>query len=765
MRPKRWMIALAAAVVVACIPLSAREGPVTEKEYRRAEAFLPRNLAKKVYNLEVSPRWIDEGARFWYRTNTREGKRFRLVDPKKKEKRDAFDHESLARLLSARTGKTYEAGKLPFDTIRFVGEEKDRIEFDLEDKTWTFDPEKGELTSRKREVREEPKEKASPDGKWTAFTRDFNLYVRRNATGNTIQLSTGGQELYAYATRLGWGDLIEGENGLLPLPLQVEWSPDSTKIYTQILDLRRARKMYLLQSVSDGFRSRLLSYYRASPGDVNVPYLIPVVFDIESLREVRVDMNAVPHFLGLRAEWSEDGEKLIALKFDRGYKAVNLLEIDAETGEVRTVVRDENRTCVETGLVRYRAFPASGQAFLTSERDGWNHIYRFDWKSGKLLNQVTKGEYVVLNILDADEKARTITFSAAGKEKGEDPYLVHLYRVGFDGSGLTPLTPENAFHGVSLSPDKSCFVDNVSRVDLPTVSLLRRLEDGEVIMELEKADIQDLLAEGWRFPEAFKAKAADGRTDIYGLIWRPSRFDPSRKYPVIDQTYTGPQAVATPKTFRRALMSGNTALAELGFVCVTVDGRGTGRRSKAFHDYSYQNLGGGCLDHIAAIKVLAEKFPYMDAARVGIYGHSAGGYDTVRAMLEWPDFYKVGVSSSGNHDHRMAKAWWPEQYMGWPVGDFYGEQSNITNAGKLKGKLLLVHGELDENVNPAATFRLVDALIKHNKDFDLLILPGNHHGYRGVYGDYFTRKRWDFFVRHLHGQEPPAYRITAEEEN
>ncbi|MFQ6038368.1 MAG: prolyl oligopeptidase family serine peptidase, partial [Candidatus Aminicenantales bacterium] len=546
---------------------------------------------------------------------------------------------------------------------------------------------------------------------------------------------------------------------------QAEWSPDSKKVFTQILDLRRARKMYLLESVNDGFRSRLFSYYRASPGDVNVPYLIPVIFDIQTLREVRVDMDPVPHFLGLRAEWSKDGKTLVALKFDRGYKAVNLLEIDAESGKVRTVVRDENPTCVETGLVRYKVFPSSGQAFLTSERDGWNHIYRFDWATGKLLNQVTRGEFVVLNILDADEKAQTITFSAVGKEKGEDPYLVHLYRVGFDGSGLKPLTLESAFHDISVSPDKTCFVDNISRVDLPTVSLLRGFEDGAVLMELEKADIQDILAEGWTFPEPFRVKAADGKTDVYGLIWRPSGFDPSKKYPIIDQTYTGPQAVATPKTFRRALMNANTALAELGFVCVTVDGRGTARRSKAFHDFSYRNLGGGCLDHVAAIRALAKKFPYMDITRVGIYGHSAGGYDTVRAMLEWPDVYKVGVSSSGNHDHRMAKAWWPEQYMGWPVGDFYEKQSNITNAGKLKGKLLLVHGELDENVNPVATFRLVDALIKHNKDFDLLILPGNHHGYRGVYGDYFTRKRWDFFVRHLHGQEPPAYRITPEKED
>jgi dipeptidyl-peptidase-4 len=356
-----------------------------------------------------------------------------------------------------------------------------------------------------------------------------------------------------------------------------------------------------------------------------------------------------------------------------------------------------------------------------------------------------------------------VYFTAAGREEGEDPYLVHLYRVDLDGSGLQNLTPEQAYHDVSLTPDKSYFVDNFSRADLPTKSVIRNLEDGVEVMDLEQADVQDIMDRGWNYPEPFAVKAADGITDIYGLIWRPTNFESSKKYPVIDQCYTGPHGITTPKTFRRALMSSANALSELGFILITVDGRGTAQRSKAFHDFSYRNLGRGCEDHIPAIQQLAEKYPYMDTERVGIYGHSAGGYDTARALLQWPEFYKVGVSSAGNHDHWMAKAWWPEQYMGYPVGEFYEEQSNITNAGKLEGKLLLVHGTMDDNVNPASTIRLVDALIKNNKDFDLIIIPTSQHGFRGEYGDYFMRKKWDYFVKHLHGVDPPSYKITPAE--
>lgn len=760
MKWNRGMVCILASLLVlgSC---QTRQGTViTAEDYKRAESFFSRNIQNLVYGLEVSPQWIEEGQSFWYRINTRQGKRFLFVEPDKKQKKPAFDHDKLARALSEKTEKPYGAGELPFESFKFVDKERKKIEFEAEKKIWIVDLETYDITSKKKEEREEKQEEVSPDGKFVAFARDHNLFIRSAKTGEEIRLSRSGKPLYEYASGLDWYNLIEGEGGKIPSNFSAQWSPDSKKIFTQILDLRTARKMYLLNSVEEGYRAKLYSYYRASPGDENIPYIVPVIFDIAKRKEVAVDFPPIPHFIHHDFRWFDDGKGLYARVFDRGYKAVNVYEIDAETGKTRIVAIDENATCVGTEVSRYKVLPKLGKVLLTSEKDGWNHLYLYDWKTAQLDNRVTRGEFVVLDIAHVDEEKGVVYFTSVGREEGEDPYLVHLYRIHLDGSDCRNLTPESAYHNVSLAPDKSCFVDNFSRADLPTKSVLRNLEDGAVVMDLEQAGIQDVLDKGWNYPEPFCVKAADGVTDIYGLIWRPSGFDPSKKYPVIDQCYTGPHGITTPKTFPRALMSSANSLAELGFILITVDGRGTALRSKAFHDFSYRNLGGGCEDHIPAFQQLAEKYPYMDIDRVGIYGHSAGGYDTARALLQWPDFYKVGVASAGNHDHRMAKAWWPEQYMGYPVGEFYDEQSNITNAGNLKGKLLLVHGAMDDNVNPASTIRFADALIKNNKDFDLVIIPPSRHGFRGEYSDYFTRKRWDYFVKHLHGVEPPAYKIT-----
>lgn len=737
---------------------------ITEKDYQRAEEFLSHNLGEKVYGLEVNPTWILDTSSFWYQVNTREGKTFYRVCPENRLKEPAFDHKKMAQMLSEKTGRVYTREDLPFDRIKYIEDKK--IEFTVNDRIWTADLDTYTYNLAEKEKDEEEElETPSPDGKWAAFRKENDLYIRSKENGREIRLSRSGRPLYKYAGYLGWGDIMEGENGERPEHFSVKWSPDSKKIYTQILDLRKARKMFLLKSVNEDFRAQLLSYYRASPGDTDIAYYLPVIFDIETRKEIKINVDPVPHFLGFDAHWFEDARGLYARWFDRGYKTLNFAQIDPDDGDVRIIIKDENETCIETGISRYRMLEKSKKLIITSERDGWNHLYLFDWENSDLISQVTAGEFVVLNITHVDEENESIYFQAAGLEINEDPYLRHLYRVNFDGSGLESLTPEHAYHDVSLSPRHDYFVDNYSRVDMPTISVLRSLENGSVIMELEQADIKDILAMGWTFPEPFQATAADGETKIYGLMWKPSNFNKNKSYPVIDQSYTGPQAVVTPKTFRRALMHSNTALAELQFIPITVDGRGTAQRSKEFHNFTYKNLGGGVTDHIPAIRQLAADNPYMDTDRVGIYGHSAGGYDTARALLNWPEFYKVGVSSSGNHDHRMAKAWWPEQYMGYPVGDFYSEQSNINNADRLQGKLLLVHGEIDENVNPSATIRFVDALIKHNKDFDLLIFPDNRHGYRGVYSDYFTRKRWDYFVRHLHNTDPPYFKISRLDED
>ena len=369
------------------------------------------------------------------------------------------------------------------------------------------------------------------------------------------------------------------------------------------------------------------------------------------------------------------------------------------------------------------------------------------------LTTLTGGSYYVNNFL-IDEKTKTIFFTASGKENGRNPYYQHLYKTGMDGKGLALLTPENANHDITVSPDGKYFIDNISAPDQPTRTVLRETATGKILKEIAKADIGGLLAIGYKYPETFMATARDGSTIIYGAMWKPTNFDPQKKYAVIDQSYTGPHTYMFPRTFAAAINRGNQSLAELGFIVVAIDGMGTANRSKAFHNVSYKNMGKNLVDHIIAIKELANKYSWIDIDRVGIFGHSAGGFDAGHAVLEFPDFYKVAVASSADHDFRMEKDWWPEMYMGWPVDSTYHLVSNITMAGNLKGKLLITHGGIDENVNPSATFKLAEALVRANKEFDMLIFPSQRHGYTGVFNDYFTKKRWNYFVEHLLGVKP-----------
>jgi dipeptidyl-peptidase-4 len=425
------------------------------------------------------------------------------------------------------------------------------------------------------------------------------------------------------------------------------------------------------------------------------------------------------------------------------------------------LLREEGKDYVDPGETFYRYVEATGELILASERDGWNHLYLYD-KNGKLENQITQGAWVVRQIEYVDEKARRVYFLGGGGEKGEDPYQTHLYVVGFDGKALTLLTPENANHSVSVSPDGTYFVDNYSRPDLPAVAVLRRTKDGSEVRALEKTETAALQSKGWKFPEPFQGKAADGTTDLYGLIWRPSNFDLSKKYPIVEHVYTGPQDFFVPKTLGGTLWLQNVA--ELGFIVVMVDGRGTTGRSRAFHQFSYRNLGGAFEDHVAMIKQMAARFPYMDIDRVGIFGTSAGGYGAAHAMLVFPDFYKVCVSISGDHDARLDKAWWNELYQGYPVRDDYAAQSNVTMADKLKGHLLLVHGDIDDNVHPVETMRFADALMKANKNFDMLFVPNMYHGESGPHAAYLVRRRWDYFVQYLLGVTPPKDFVISEQD-
>jgi dipeptidyl aminopeptidase/acylaminoacyl peptidase len=730
--------------------------------YKKAEKFLPGNTEKLIFRMEVKPHWLSPSPLFWYSCKTRRGKEFIRVDPLKKTKKPAFDQQKMAGSLTRLLGKACNANDLPLDSLRFSPDMNSMtfrsngqvIRCDL--KTYTC-----------RKIKKQPWNpllSVSPDGKWEVFIRDHNLVLRSRKTKKEVPLTTDGTAGYGYGSALGWDQLtcVSDPQKTESFPrLQVKWSPDSTKLSTRRVDYRKARKLYLFQSSPpDSLRARVWSYYRALPGEAEGALFEYYIFDIINRKKTRVDLKPL-HYTetGDDPAWFRDSRRLYTYYFSRGYQTVQVIEIDALTGKTRPVMNESTRTYIDFRGFFFSFTPDEREFIWSSRRDGWNHLYLFDWQSGKLKSRITRGEFTVREFLAYDDSKRRLYFLASGRESGQDPYYQQLYRVNPDGTGLRLLTPEKAEHRVSLSPDKQFVVDTYSRVNLPPITVLRRLVDGKVILELERADIRDLLAIGWTFPEAFKAKARDGKTDIYGLMIRPIDFDPEKKYPVIDSSYS--TDVLTPKSFDYGCLSSNQALAQLGFIMVVVDGLGTPFRAREFREFSYKNLGdSGSPDHIAAMKQLAGKYPYMDLSRVGIRGHSTGGFNAAHALLAHPEFYRVGVSSAGNHDFEMGNAWFTEMFMGYPVGNHYTDQSNLTLAKNLRGKLLLVYQEMDSNVNPASTLRLAAELIKANRDFDLLFLPNAGHG--AVMHPYFTRKTWDYFVRHLLGKEPPPqYRIKS----
>jgi dipeptidyl aminopeptidase/acylaminoacyl peptidase len=732
--------------------LSAR-AQGTLDDYQRAERFLPQKMRKLVFSGDVAPHWIEKSNRFWYRAVGPKGAEFKLVDAEKNTNAPAFDHEQLAAALSKATKKEFKAGDLPFESFEFA-EGGRSIRFRLEEKQWTCAIGTANYECKETpDARKDQYEALSPDGKFAAYVKDYNLYLRYVSTGEIIQLTRDGEASWSYATPLpSLRAIVAQGTESVKQRAAVFWAPDSSKLVTYRIDSRNAGRFTSLQFVPpDQLRPKAFTYVYPLPGEV-LAKAEPIIFNVQSGKRTDVKTNSLelPFQDGPEFEWVPDSKSFYYDYDERGVKAIELRAVDAETGGQRVVIREQSDSYVDPGETFFRPVNDVGKVVSASERDGWNHLYLYDLKTGKLENQITQGPWVVRRIESVDEKNRKIYFLASGREKNEDPYQTHLYSVGFDGKGLMLLSPENANHSASVSPDGSYFADSYSRPDLPGQSVLRRTKDGSDLRVLEKTDASALLETGWKPPEAFQGKAGDGTTDLYGLIWRPSNFDASKKYPIIEQVYTGPQGFFVPKTFMAPLRL--QAMAELGFVIVMVDGRGTTGRSRAFHQFSYRNLGGAFEDHVAMIKQMAVKYPYMDITRVGIYGTSAGGYGAAHAMLVFPEFYKVCVSISGDHDARLDKAWWNELYQGYPVQDDYAAQSNVTMAGKLAGHLLLEHGDVDDNVHPVETMRFVDALIKANKGFDMLFVPNMAHGEAN---NYLVRRRWDYFVEHLIGITPP----------
>jgi len=757
----RYGFCLAAAILI--FPCgSYAQG--TREDYQRAEQFLAGNLRHRIYVADVTPRWIAKKNRFWYRKAGTKAAEFILVDADQNTTGPAFDHARLAESLSKALKREVQSTELPFDSIDFSDDGKS-ISFQIDGTPWSCTLEKYECKSGPESVAGQYEE-ASPNKEWVAYVKDRDLYLRYVSTGEVVRLTRDGERSYDYATPIPSlrPMVTQGMEDVRERPA-VFWSPDSSKLITYHMDTRNAGRFSYLQFVPPNqLRPREYAVVYPLPGEV-LPKAEPIIFEVQGGK--RIEVKTAPIEMQFQGgpgfDWYPDSRTFSYDASERGEKSIELREVDASSGEQRIVLREKGEKYVDPGETRFRILHETGDVLWTSERDGWNHLYLSNLKTGELRAQLTQGPWVVRQIVDVDEKARRIYFLANGREKHEDPYQTRLYVVGFDGKGLTLLTPENATHTVNLSPDRSFFVDNFSRPDLPVVSVLRRTKDGSQVRALEQTDISELTKSGWKAPEPFRGKAKDGTTDLYGLIWKPSNFDPSKKYPIVEQVYTGPQGFFVPKTFGAALRNGQQQIAELGFIAVMVDGRGTTGRSRAFHEFSYHNLGGSFEDHVEMIKQMAAKFPYMDIDRVGIYGTSAGGYGSTHAILQFPDFYKVCVSISGDHDARLDKAWWNELYQGYPVGPDYAEQSNVTMADRLKGHLLIEHGDIDDNVHVVETMRLTDALIKANKNFDQLIVPNMYHGEGG--NPYLIRRRWDYFVQYLLGvTPPPGFAIHEERE-
>ncbi len=718
-----------------------------------------------VFKMRIAPHWFDQDNRFWYRNDLPGGAReFILVDAEHGTRAPAFDHQRLAAALSkAAGGQVYKADHLPFDEVEFVDDSK-AIRFRAGDATWrcpldSYECSKAkpgeaapaatatatdETSSRRRrpqgsaEGSDRPAASdqiRSPDGKWTAFVKEHNIVVRAEGKTEDIRLSTDGKAGLSYG--------------------RISWSPDSKTLVAFRIEPGERKEVYLVQSSpSGGGRAKLRTRPYALPGDKFTAYELNL-FDVAGKKAIRPDVDRID-FETPQLRWDKDGQHFTYEKIDRGHQRYRLVRVDSQTGEARNLIDEKSETFIWTahreglGMRTVSWLDESDELIYASERDGWRHLYLIDAKTGTLKNPITKGDYVVRGIDRIDEAKRQVWFRAGGKNPDQDPYFIHYYRVNFDGTGLVALTEGNGNRrAVQLSPDRRYLIDTYSRVDKAPVHELRRTSDGKLVCKLEQADITALKASGWKPPEVFVAKGRDGKTDIWGIICRPRNFDPAKKYPVIENIYAGPQGSYVPKTFSASRRY--ASLTDLGFIVVQMDGMGTANRSKAFHDVCWHNIkDAGFPDRILWHKAVAIKYPYYDLTRVGIYGTSAGGQNATAGVLFHPEFYHAAVSACGCHDNRMDKASWNEQWMGYPVGPWYADSSNVDNAHRLQGKLLLIVGEMDTNVPPESTMRLVDALIKAGKDFELLVVPNANHGMGGEYG---VRRMRDFFVRHLLGRE------------
>jgi len=738
---KRFIIL--AFTVIYTLALSAQ---TIAETYNRAFS-LQEKLKDKVFNSNVTPQWIGETNCFWYVRVTPIGKVYMLTDAKKKTRTELFDHLKLAESLSSFTKKKVDMEQLSLQSLR-VSPTLDTLWFVNFGTKWVYLPTKDLLTKDEKptntkeeywgNVDDERKGEPviSPDKKLCAFVKDNNIYIKDINTGVENALSSDGTTSEYYSASL-------------------YWSPDSKKVAVMKIHAEETRILYLIESSpTDQLQPKLQKRDYRKPGDA-LPFKTPVIFDVASGEKKVSATDLCSSQSDLKGfEWSADSKSALIEYNQRGHQVYRVLEISAAIGAVKTLIEETSKTFVNYNRYFRKNLEGGNEIIWMSERDNWNHLYLYDRHTGKVKKQITEGEWYVRDVVNVDEKKREIIFSANGMVPNEDPYLVRYYRIRFDGSGLTCLTPEEGMHQAWFSEDKKYLVDVYSMVNKPPVAVLRSARDGKIVMPLEKADITELLKAGWIAPEPFVAKGRDGKTDIWGIIYRPTNFDPNKKYPIIEYIYAGPGSQYTPKTFI-SFNRNLSAIAELGFIMIQMDGMGTSFRSKAFEDVCFKNLkDAGFPDRIAWTKAAVAKYPYMDIERVGIFGASAGGQSAMGAVLFHPEHYKAAYAASACHDNRMDKIWWNEQWMGYPVGKEYAECSNVDNAHLLTRPLMLVYGEMDDNVDPSSTLQVANALIKANKDFELVALPGVGHTMGGDFGEH---KRFDFFVKNLLGVEAPKW--------
>ena len=699
----------AAGLMVLCVTMQTAMAQGTADDYRRAYSLAGKFSSARVWHWAHGVEWKDSTATYLYYIDTPEGRRYMAGNA---------DDGTLAAYTTERERDSIigrrprPAWKEPF------GRQHKRhwMEVDEED-----------------EARPVP----SPDGRMEAYVEGYNVVLHEAGKPYAVKrvLSQDGSPGDYYSNR-------------------IYWSPDSRYIMVcrrQPVPKRYA--YYVESSPRDQLQPILHKQEYAKPGD-RLPQHTPVIFDTQTGRRVEADMAVCGNQYDLGNFRWLPGSREVTMEYNqRGHKLVSILAMDAVTGRMRTVVEERSETFVNYTRYFRHDYSDGSRMIWMSERDNWNHLYLYDTAKGKVIRQITRGEWCVREVVHVDEQAGQIYFSASGVNSGEDPYLVRYYRIGTDGRGMTCLTPAEGNHRARFSADFRYLIDTYSMAGKAPVTELRTT-GGSLVRTLETADISAIAADGWRAPEVFTAKGRDGKTDIWGLIHRPTDFDPARKYPVIEYIYAGPGNAYTPKDFISYDWN-MTALAELGFIVVQMDGMGTSWRGKKFEDVCYKNLkDAGFPDRRAWIEAAARRYPYMDTTRVGIFGASAGGQESTTAVLLHGDFYKAAYSSCGCHDNRMDKIWWNEQWMGWPVDSSYVECSNVHNAHRLTGALMLVVGEIDDNVDPSSTYQVADALIRAGKDFELVVLPGVGHTMGERFGEH---KRFDFFVKNLLGVVPPKW--------